>query len=323
MARVLTLISVLIVCGITAPTWADLEWQTQRINYTVSIADDKAEVAFKFTNTGDRPVTIESVRTSCGCTTAKLDKQTYQPGESGEVTAVFAFGDRTGVQHKRITVKSSEPAPAPGSSPGSSPGSNSAEGDSSESEPVVHEDYLYLKVTIPEPVKVRPRMVFWRVGEARAAKTVRVTLDDKQPIKLSLAGVEGDGVSAKLQPVEAGKQYELILTPTSKQPTASKPTEAEQASASSGPETAEPDTANKPAPLSQTGPMRTMVVLKADFGDDVVRTYRVLARVMTEVDEQAAQQARAEMLARRHPAIAAHPGTDQPAANESPAPPAR
>ena len=143
------------------PVLADLEWQTQRINYTASIADDKAEVAFRFTNTGDLPVTIESVRTSCGCTTAKLDKHIYQPGETGEVTAVFAFGDRTGAQHKRITVKSSEPAP------GSSPGSNSAEGDSSESEPVVHEDYLYLKVTIPEPVKVRPRIVYRRPGEAR------------------------------------------------------------------------------------------------------------------------------------------------------------
>jgi len=122
MQPVLTAIAFGLTFAAALPALADLEWETQRINHTASIADDKAEVAFKFTNTGDKPVTIESVRTSCGCTTAELDKKTYAPGGSGKVTTTFAFGDRTGTQHKRITIRTSTPAPgiAPGIAPGSS-----------------------------------------------------------------------------------------------------------------------------------------------------------------------------------------------------------
>jgi hypothetical protein len=35
---------------------------------------------FAFENAGDEPVTIESVRTSCGCTAAELEKAVYRPG---------------------------------------------------------------------------------------------------------------------------------------------------------------------------------------------------------------------------------------------------
>ena len=119
-------LSLLIICGLLCiapyPVQAGLEWESQRVSFVASITDDKAEVSFAFTNTGEHPGTITSIRTSCGCTTATLDKKTYAPGpgnighpgtpdapgESGEITVIFAFGDRVGKQHKRITVRTSE-----------------------------------------------------------------------------------------------------------------------------------------------------------------------------------------------------------------------
>lgn len=70
MTRGLAVLIFAVTSILSMPALAGLEWETQRINYTASITDDKAEAVFKFTNTGEQPVTITSVRTSCGCTTA-------------------------------------------------------------------------------------------------------------------------------------------------------------------------------------------------------------------------------------------------------------
>ncbi|NNM25478.1 MAG: DUF1573 domain-containing protein [Phycisphaerales bacterium] len=42
-----------------------------------------------FANTGGSPLEIQEVKTSCGCTAASLDKETYAPGESGEIAVTF------------------------------------------------------------------------------------------------------------------------------------------------------------------------------------------------------------------------------------------
>jgi hypothetical protein len=62
---------------------------------------------YKFTNTGSTPIKIQSVLTSCGCTTAALSKTDYAPGESGEIAANFVFGGHTGRQTKSIMVSTS------------------------------------------------------------------------------------------------------------------------------------------------------------------------------------------------------------------------
>ena len=51
-------------------------------------------------NEGQTAVTNESLKPSCGCTTAELEKKTYAPGEKGEVRARFDIGQRVGVQSK-------------------------------------------------------------------------------------------------------------------------------------------------------------------------------------------------------------------------------
>ncbi|MDR3246055.1 MAG: DUF1573 domain-containing protein, partial [Prevotellaceae bacterium] len=58
--------------------------------------------AFKFTNTGDKPLIITKVQPSCGCTTSGWTKEPVKPGEAGEVLATY----RTSAGHfnKSLTV---------------------------------------------------------------------------------------------------------------------------------------------------------------------------------------------------------------------------
>lgn len=44
---------------------------------------------FRYTNTGTEPITIETVRTTCGCTAARWTETPVEPGAEGEVTLEY------------------------------------------------------------------------------------------------------------------------------------------------------------------------------------------------------------------------------------------
>src|SRR5688572_27568257 len=87
-----------------APAFADLQWETTRVEAKAEPGQERLEAVFAFRNTGARPVTITSTQTNCGCTTARLTKTTYGPNETGSIRALFEFGDRIGPQQKVVTV---------------------------------------------------------------------------------------------------------------------------------------------------------------------------------------------------------------------------
>ncbi len=64
----------------------------------------KVAVNFKFKNTGDKPLIIESVSPSCGCTVADYPKTPIAPGAEAEITGSFDSKGRIGMQHKTIYV---------------------------------------------------------------------------------------------------------------------------------------------------------------------------------------------------------------------------
>ena len=49
----------------------------------------QATYEFKFTNTGNAPLILESVQASCGCTTPEWSKDPIAAGQSGKVIATF------------------------------------------------------------------------------------------------------------------------------------------------------------------------------------------------------------------------------------------
>jgi len=65
---------------------------------------DKVEIAFRFRNTGNKPLIIKSVTPGCGCTVADYPKEPVMPGKEGEIKGVFDSNGRPGVAHKSMTV---------------------------------------------------------------------------------------------------------------------------------------------------------------------------------------------------------------------------
>lgn len=71
--------------------------------------DVKAEVENKTTfivkNTGTKPLIIENVEASCGCTTPKKPEKPILPGQSDEIAVSFKSNPgQTGEQNKTVTV---------------------------------------------------------------------------------------------------------------------------------------------------------------------------------------------------------------------------
>lgn len=65
----------------------------------------KLAVSFRFRNSGNNPLVIESVTPACGCTVADYPREPIAPGKEGEITGEFNSQGRAGFQHKRITVR--------------------------------------------------------------------------------------------------------------------------------------------------------------------------------------------------------------------------
>ena len=65
-----------------------------------------AEHEFVFTNNGDQPLVLSSVKASCGCTTPSWTKEPIMPGKSGHVRASYNSKNRPGGFHKSITITS-------------------------------------------------------------------------------------------------------------------------------------------------------------------------------------------------------------------------
>ncbi|MEY2526324.1 MAG: hypothetical protein QOE73_1095, partial [Verrucomicrobiota bacterium] len=93
----------------SAGAHAELKWEQTQIELHPAVGDKEAVGHFKYKNTGDKPVRIKSVKSSCGCTTAQTQKDQVGPGESGEITATFKIGDRTGTQVKSVSVETDDP----------------------------------------------------------------------------------------------------------------------------------------------------------------------------------------------------------------------
>ena len=167
-----------------------LTWETQRIELTSKPSDKEAVGLYHFVNTGNSTVTITSVQASCGCTTAEPDKQSYAHGEGGVIKAVFTLGDRVGEQEKNIYVVTDDTSVPPVS--------------------------LTLHVMIPELLTYGPRLLMWSVGGEVGEKAAVITANSKLRITTMEVSPPATGeVQARIEPVEAGVSYQLLVRPVS------------------------------------------------------------------------------------------------------------
>jgi hypothetical protein len=107
MKKNLTILFVfLITIGLTAQNQiAKISFETETIDYgTIEKGADGLRV-FKFTNTGDAPLIITAVKSSCGCTVPKKPTEPIMPGNQGEIEVKYDT-NRVMPIRKTITVTS-------------------------------------------------------------------------------------------------------------------------------------------------------------------------------------------------------------------------
>jgi len=73
------------------------------------IEGDEVAHTFVVSNSGDAPLEITKVRTSCGCTVADYTETPIDPGTTGTIDVVFKTKAKRGKQNKRVYVHSNDP----------------------------------------------------------------------------------------------------------------------------------------------------------------------------------------------------------------------
>jgi hypothetical protein len=180
----------ILLCGIIylpSTVFSQLEWESHSIELRPTVDEPSVTVKFKFKNTGKYPVKIESIHSSCGCTTANTALKVYQPGESGDVEAQFNIGQRTGVQEKTISVDTDDPKES--------------------------KVLLALKVFIPDLYDLKPSFISWKVGDKSLPKTVHLKLLQKNKVKIESVLPSHEVLAVELKPVQEGSEYDIVITP--------------------------------------------------------------------------------------------------------------
>ncbi len=83
----------------TTVEFEELEWDFGEITQ-----GDKVTHIFKFTNTGNEPLILNSAKGSCGCTVPEWPKEPILPGEGGEIKVTFNSKGKKGKQTKSVTL---------------------------------------------------------------------------------------------------------------------------------------------------------------------------------------------------------------------------
>ncbi|EAR14235.1 MULTISPECIES: DUF1573 domain-containing protein [Robiginitalea] len=89
---------------------AKIEFKTETVDYgEIDKGSDGLRV-FEFTNTGNAPLVISKVSSSCGCTIPKKPEAPIMPGKTGEIQVKYDT-NRVGPIRKAITVISNADTP--------------------------------------------------------------------------------------------------------------------------------------------------------------------------------------------------------------------
>ena len=183
-------IKILILTGLMVAPFgvrAQLVWDSRQLDFHSSVNDKVVEAHFKFQNVGTYPVTIISLKSACGCTTATVEKKTYAPGEKGIVTAIYTIGNESGLQQKVIALQSDD---------------------------VNHlYDKLVLRADIPSLFALIPEYLSWESGEEKTAKNFYIKVTHPTPIKVATVTSDNPKFAFKLESLKEGYLYQITVTP--------------------------------------------------------------------------------------------------------------
>lgn len=112
MKKILVLLSLFLVSsfnGFSQSEGPNIEFESTVVDYGEILKGSNGIRVFTFTNTGDSPLEISKVYSSCGCTIPKKPEAPIAPGEKGEIQVKYDT-NRLGPIRKTITVNSNATA---------------------------------------------------------------------------------------------------------------------------------------------------------------------------------------------------------------------
>jgi hypothetical protein len=164
-----------------------LVWDQQTIEFKPKPGDTQATATFTFTNKGDRTLHVRRVRTSCGCTAAKMNKEDYKPGEKGKLSVTFRFDGRTGKQMKTIFVTTDDP-----------------------DMPTTHVDFVGM---LPWNVQLSETLLLWGTGTEPKPQQVLLEFAPTEDIELVKVELDSNAFSCKVEKTDVEKQLRLVFVP--------------------------------------------------------------------------------------------------------------
>jgi mono/diheme cytochrome c family protein len=86
-----------------------IQWDLETKEYSAKVGEAEAKFTFWLTNVSSSEVLVNGVRTSCGCTVAKLPSQPWRiaPGSNGPIEVAVSLAGKSGLIAKGVTVDSS------------------------------------------------------------------------------------------------------------------------------------------------------------------------------------------------------------------------
>lgn len=167
-----------------------LQFEAEEIEHAPEPADELVTVVYRYRNTSDQPVRFTGGETNCDCLKAEPDKLLLQPGESGEMRALFALGSMVGRQRKRVTLLTEEAG-----------------------RPQRYD--LFVVMDIPILVRIEPDVMRWTVGADPEPQVFDLRMTGDEPLNVTAVDSTRPGFEWELETLEQGRHYRLQVTPDS------------------------------------------------------------------------------------------------------------
>ena len=173
--------------SLSAAAQAELSWEKTELELNPPPGADSAVATFKYENKGDKKIHINSVRTSCGCTTAALKKNDVEPGEKGEIVATLKTGDRVGLQTKTVTVETDDTK--------------------------TPQTVLTLKANVTQLLELQPTFLTWQADEKPDGKTITAKAGKGVTINKLDVTPSAPDFTTKVEPGSAAGEFKIVVSP--------------------------------------------------------------------------------------------------------------
>ena len=90
----------------SADKQAVIKFDKEEHDFGTLLQGEVVSYSFHFTNTGNTPLIISQVTSTCGCTVGEYPREPIAPGKSGSIKATYNSAGHHGFQSRTLTVMS-------------------------------------------------------------------------------------------------------------------------------------------------------------------------------------------------------------------------